>query len=296
MKKERNIVQVIRDKYDSLSDTYKKIADFILHNAEMATFASLDELSKQIGVSDATLIRFARELGFDGYQGLRRALIGFIRGIIYPSQKMDLSVERKEFPTLEKVRKEDIEFINHTIDGINKESFEQLIDLLLSSKRIFTMGWGVSSFLAELLALQLQRNAYDVCPIIRERRPLIERMLFLRKGDLLIVFDLIEYSSEVLEAIEYLHAHKEKVELVTITNDSTTQIVQYSDLSFFCDTLSAMVSLTAPVCLINAIVQEVISQRPKKTKMAEKKFQQWVLSNIRHYFQFERNSYERERG
>ncbi len=121
-------------------------------------------------------------------------------------------------------------------------------------------------------------------------------MLFLRKGDLLIVFDLIEYSSEVLEAIEDLNAHKEKVKLVTITNDSTTQIVQYSDLSFFCDTLSAMVSLTAPVCLINAIVQEVISQRPKKTKMAEKKFQQWVLSNIRHYFQFERNSYERERG
>jgi hypothetical protein len=46
--KERNITQLLRDRYDGLRVTYKKIAEFILQNSEVATFASLDELSKKL--------------------------------------------------------------------------------------------------------------------------------------------------------------------------------------------------------------------------------------------------------
>jgi DNA-binding MurR/RpiR family transcriptional regulator len=259
-----------------------------LRNPETATFASLDELSKRIGVSDATLIRYARELGFEGYRDLRHSLVWFIRGVIYPKQKPVFPTEQKELPTLENVKNEDIEFINRTMNGINQEWFEELIEMIISSKRIFTMGWGISSFLAEFLALQLTRLSLDAYPLVRERRPLIERLLFVRNGDLLIVFDLIEYSTEVLEAVEYLHTHKETVKLVTITNDSMAPIVQYADRVFFCDTLSPLVSLTAPACLINAIVRHVIEKKPKTTKEAVRRFKDDVLGNPRHYVQFER--------
>lgn len=288
-KTKKNILQVIRTKYDGMSETYKKIAGFIINNAERAAFASLDELSKQIGVSDATLIRFARELGFEGYQGLREALVTFIRGIIYPSQDLTLRLEQKELPTLEGVRKADIEFIHRTLDGINRAWFEEWARMVISSERIFTMGWGISSFLSDFLAFQLERLGYPAQSITRERRPLIERMLFLKKGDLLIVFDLIEYSSEIYEALEYIHEQKDQVKLITITNDLTAQIVAFADLSFFCDTLSTMVSLTAPMCLINAVVQEVITQKPRKARSAVKLFKEEVLSNAHHYFQFERS-------
>ena len=285
MNRESNIIQTIKTKYDGFSNTYKGIADFILHNAEVATFASLDELSKKIGISDATLIRFARELGFDGYQDLRQALVRYIRGVIYPTQQSVFPAHQKETPTLDDVRNEDIEFITKTMDGINRAWFQEFIQMIMSTKRVFTMGWGVSSFLAEILALQLQRLSIEASPLIRERRPLIERMLFIKKRDLLIVFDLIEYSTEVLEAVEYLHTHKESVNLVTITNDSTAPIVQYADRTFFCETLSPLVSLTAPLCFINAIVQSIITEKPKKARTAVKKFQKDVLANPKHYYQ-----------
>jgi DNA-binding MurR/RpiR family transcriptional regulator len=56
-----------------------------------ATFASLGELSRRIGVSDATLIRFARELGFKGFQDMRETMVSYIRGVIYPSHKKQSS-------------------------------------------------------------------------------------------------------------------------------------------------------------------------------------------------------------
>jgi DNA-binding MurR/RpiR family transcriptional regulator len=292
-KKDCNIIQILRESYDGLSDTYKKIAEFIINNMETATFVSLDELSKKVGVSDATLIRFARELGFEGYQGLRTAMVDFIRGIIYPSRRLSAPMKSKDFPTLEAVRKMDIEFINSTFASIDQERFAQLAQSIISSKRIFAMGWGLSSFLAEYLAFQLQRLTYEAYAIMRERRPLLERMLYLRKGDLLIVFDILLYSSEVLEAIEYLQTDNPGATLITVTNDSTAHIVQYADHSFFVDTYGrgTMPSLTAPMCFINAMLEEVIIRRPAKTKRALSKFQQEVMSNIRHSFQFGQNSF-----
>jgi DNA-binding MurR/RpiR family transcriptional regulator len=290
--KDRNILQILRESYDGLSSTYKKIAEFIINNMETATFVSLDELSKKVGVSDATLIRFARELGFEGYQGLREAMVDFIRGIIYPSRKLSVGSKSKDIPTLESVRKMDVEFINSTLDSIDLEGFNQLVQLIVSSRRIFVMGWGLSSFLAEYLAFQLQRLTYEAYAIIRERRPLLERMLHLKKGDLLIVFDILLYSSEVLEAIEYLYTNEIDINLVTVTNDSTAHIVQYADCSFFIDTYGqgTMPSLTAPMCFINAISEEIIFKQPTKIKQALKKFQREVMSNIRHSFQFDQNS------
>jgi DNA-binding MurR/RpiR family transcriptional regulator len=292
-----NVLKVIRSKYENFSGTYKKVADFILGNLERATFAPLDELSREIGLSDATLIRFARELGFAGYPELRQNLVSYIRAIIYPSKKTDFFVEGIDTSSvLENTKTTDIEFINRTINNIPQDSFEQLIHFIVSHNRIFVMGWGISSFLAEFLTLQLQRMSYSATAIIRERRPLIERMIPLRKGDLLIVFDFLEYSVEVLEAIEYLHDNSPTVKLVSFTSDSAAPIAQYADLKFICGTITPMISLTAPICLINGIVLGVLSIQTRKARAAVSRFQNVVLRNSNHYLQLERQGSPQKGG
>lgn len=286
-----NIVEVIRNRYDDLGKTYKKIAEFILNNLEAAAFVSLGELSRQTGVSDVTLIRFARELGYVGYQDFREDLVSYIRRIIYPSQKIVMSIGQKKIPTLDIVKQADIDFIHQTINGLHWESFDHAIRLILSAKRIFCMGWGLSAFLAEFLSFQLKRLSFESYPITRDRRPMIEQVLFLKTGDLLIAFDLLVYSSEVLESIEYLHNNNKDVKIVTITNDSVAHIVQYANISLFCHTLgpkkSTLISLTAPMCLINCILEEIIIRKPRQAVGAIRRFQQEVLSNNRYYSQFE---------
>ena len=290
---QRDVIETIRNHYHELGKTYKKVADFILNNLEMATFVSLGEISKQIGVSDVTIIRFAREMGYRGYQELREGLVDHIKKILYPVQKLNLSVEQKEIPVLEVVKQTDIEFINGTIANLNRDWFEQMIGLIFSAKRVLCLGWGLSAFLAEFLSFQLRRLSFAACAITRDRRPMLEQVLFLKKGDLLIAFDLLVYSMEVLEAIEYLHHHHRSVKIITITNDSSANIVQYADLSFFCETVglkkSTLISLVAPMCLINCIVEGVIVRNPKRARQALREFQRVLLCNDRYYSQFEFN-------
>jgi DNA-binding MurR/RpiR family transcriptional regulator len=293
----KNIFQILRERYDGLSQTYQKIADFIMNHMEAATFASLGELSKRTGVSDATLIRFARELGFKGFQDMRETMVSYIRGVIYPSHKKQSSGDSLELPVLEKVRNMDVEFINQTMAGIDREWFENAIAVITGARRVYAMGWGTSAFLAEFLCFQLDRLGYEAMALVRERRPLLERMLYLKKGDVLIVFDFQLYVREVVEAVEYMRGHTEGVKLITVTSDATAQIVQYADYSFFCvfwavvgRSEALLGSLSAPMCLINAICEAVIAKCPERAKETLKKIETDVMNNRNIFLPYSRRT------
>ena len=289
------IIQLIRDRHSGLNDTNKKIADFILQNPEMATFSSLVEISKNVGVSDATLVRFARELGYNGFKELREDLLDYIRRIIYPTQKSSIINATDKHPSIDLIMKKDIEYITKTMSNIDRQDFDNLIQLILSAKRIFCMGWGISSFLAEYLSFSLQLLSFNAIPVIRERRPLVQQLLFMEKDDLLIAFDLLLYSAEVLEAVEYVHNKNVGSTVVTFTNQPITQIAQYSDLNFLIDMSGhefMLISLTAPFCLINAVLEQTAAKSTAKTETALKEFQQVVQSSALHYSQFDLHNFQ----
>lgn len=276
-----NILDLIRKHSPSFSDAYQRIADFVNQNMEMATFKPLNELAGMIGVSDATLIRFSKDLGFSGFKEFREHLADHIRKIIY-SQTPAFSRSGRNLPILEKVKKTDIEYINRTVDAISPRSFAQLIDEIVKAGRIFCMGWRISSFLAEFLSFQLRRLGYSAFPVIRERRPLLEQVMNLSRRDLLIVFDQLLYSTEVFNAVDYVGRTRPEVKIVTVTNDPLAQIVQYADLSFFIDLIGqkefSIISLTAPMCFINAVIEAVFNKNPRPAKKALNMYEKDVLS------------------
>jgi DNA-binding MurR/RpiR family transcriptional regulator len=287
-----NIVQTIRERYDHLNSTHKKIADFILQNLEKATFSSLSDISKEIGISDASIIRFAREMGFKGYQDLRQSLIWYIRRIIYPSQKpsFHFGENGQSHPLIDAVMEKDVDYITKTISKINTDDFNSLIKYICSAKRIYCMGWGMSSFLAEYLAFNLRFLSYQTTEVTRERRPLIQQVLNIDENDILIIFDLMMYSVEIIEAVEYIHEKNKNIKIITITNDARAQIVQYSHLCFFIDITGQqfrLISLTAPFCFINAIVEQVFDKNAKKANNALKEIQRVVFTSPLHYSQLD---------
>jgi DNA-binding MurR/RpiR family transcriptional regulator len=253
------------------------------------------EISEETGVSDASLIRFARKLGFKGYQELRGTLIDYIRKLIYPTQKSTIFGGQNQHPLIDLVMNKDIEYITKTLTKIDYEDFDMLINYIFSAKRIFCMGWGYSSFLAEFLAFGLRLLSYEAIPVIRERRPLIQQVMFLNEDDILIVFDLLLYSTEVLEAVEHVYNSGKNIKIVTITNGPLAHVDEFSDLSFFCD-LSGhefqIISLSAPLCFINCILELIAAKNPKKADRAMQEFQRVVMSNTLHYSQIDPNYFE----
>lgn len=285
VKRSDDLLQNIRERYDGFSGSHKKVAEFMMENLELATFVSLNELSAKIGVSDATLIRFAQELGYAGFKEFREHLADYIRKIIY-SQLQPPEEPSGGGNLLTRVKEADQRYIERTMDGINLGWFNQLVEMLLEAGRVYSMGWRISSFLAEFLTFQLRRIDLDAQAMVRERRTLLEQALYLGEGDLLLVFDQLLYSSEVYEAVEYVHREKPDIKIITVTNDPLAQIVQFADLSFFMDMGGqkdfSIISLTAPMCFINALVEGVIAKRPKQAQKALSRYEREVLSRRQH--------------
>mgnify|MGYP006307619237 FL=1 len=214
-----NIIQIIHTQYEGFNETNKKIADYILQNLEKATFLSLAEISKEIGVSDATLVRFGKKIGFHGFLDLRQNLVEHIRKLIYPTQKKSF-IQGNENPLLDTVLKKDINYMEKTISNVEHQDFEKLVDLISSANKLYCMEWGYSSFLAEFLSFGLNLLSFQSVPVIRERRPLTQQLLFLEDTDILIVFDLLLYSTEVQEAVHYARQRSKDIKIITIDRKS----------------------------------------------------------------------------
>jgi DNA-binding MurR/RpiR family transcriptional regulator len=285
---EMNIVQTIQERYANLNNTNRKIANFILQNLEKATFLSLMEISKEIGVSDASLIRFAKKMGFVGFQELRENLVEYIRHIIYPTSKKRLMKEEGH-SLVTTVMNKDINYIRRTMENLSVKEFEASVQTISDARKVFCMGWGYSSFLAEFMSFGLSFLSFESIPIIRERRPLIQQVFNLKDGDVLVVFDLLLYSAEVQEAVEYIHRKNKNIKIITLTNDSTAKIVGCADYSFYFD-LSGhefqLISLTAPMCFVNMIFEQLVSIQGERTSLALKEFQRIVQVSPTHYSQF----------
>jgi DNA-binding MurR/RpiR family transcriptional regulator len=280
-----DIVQAIRENYPGLSSSHQLVADYVLQNLEAAALLPVSELAGNIGTSDATLIRFAQEVGYGGYKEMREHLADYIRKIIY-AQKPSLEGKRNHSGVLDKIKELDRAYIASTMDAVDPARFSALIERIHKARRVYCMGWRISSFLAEFLSFQLSRLGREAYPMVRERRSLLEQVLTLQPDDLLIVFDMLLYSSEVYEAVSYLGRRSSRPGIVTITNDPLAQIVQYADLSFFVDLSGqrefSIISLTAPMCLVNAMIEEVIAADPERAGQALSQYETEVLTRGSH--------------
>ena len=69
-----NLIRRIKEGYPSFSKGQKLIADYISEHYDKAAFMTAAKLGSEVGVSESTVVRFATELGFDGYPKLQKAL------------------------------------------------------------------------------------------------------------------------------------------------------------------------------------------------------------------------------
>ena len=81
----KNVLQTIRSRTDSFSRGQKRIADYILMNYDKAAFMTAGHLGRKAQVSESTVVRFASQLGYDGYPNMQRALQELVRGGLPPS-------------------------------------------------------------------------------------------------------------------------------------------------------------------------------------------------------------------
>lgn len=254
-----DIITRIKENEEFFSKSQKKIAEFVEKNLEKAAYMTAFKLSEKTGVSEATVVRFAEKLGFDGYPQFQKNLLSYAKGKLTSLQRIELAYEKiGDGNVVNAVLKSDIAHIEKTLENIDKEQFENAARSISSAKRIYITGVRSAAALAEFAGFYLHL-IFDNVRLIKSTGgdDLFEQIMNVEKGDVFIGISFPRYSKNTIKALEY--AKRSGATVIGITDSKNSPVAGVSDYCLVaeCDTTSFVDSLTAPISLINALIAQV---------------------------------------
>ena len=262
----QDISQRIRFYYGKLSKGQKLIANVILNDYDKAADMTASRLGQLVGVSESTVVRFANQLGYEGYSEFQHAVQELARTRLTPIQRIELTKKRLgRGNILEKVMESDIAKLKYTMDNIDIEAFYATVDALLSAKTIYIMGARSTEPIAKMLYYNLSL-IFDNVRFIESKSTaeVFEQMFTIGKSDILVAFSFPRYSSMMVNAVKYAVNNSAKV--AVITDSQISPLVEYATylLKAQSDMASFMDSLVAPLSIINAIIVEITNRKEKE--------------------------------
>ena len=148
----RDILATIRNSMGAFSKGQKLIGRFILENYDKAAFMTASKLGKTVNVSESTVVRFAAELGYDGYPAMQKALQEMIRTKLTTVQRIEVSNDRLgDQDVLTKVVQSDIEKLRMSLEELSREEFSAVVDAIVSARHIYILGVRSSAALSDFL-------------------------------------------------------------------------------------------------------------------------------------------------
>ena len=235
------------------------IAKYILNNYDKAAFMTAGKLGKIVGVSESTVVRFAAELGYDGYPSMRKALQEMIRNRLTSVQRIEVAKDMiNDTDLVKSIIGSDIQNLQATMDLLKEDNFNKLVDLIVEAKNVYIVGMRTSTALASFLGLYLNllRGGVNVVQDTAASE-IYEQIIRIGEGDLFIGISFPRYSSHTVDAMEF--AKKMGAQTAAITDSSASPLDGIAEVCLHAksDMVSFLDSLVAPMSLINAIIVAV---------------------------------------
>ena len=255
----RDILAVIQENIHTFSKGQKKIANFILESYDKAAFMTASRLGKKVGVSESTVVRFAAELGYDGYPDMQKSLQKMIRNRLTSVQRIEVTNDRLgDQDLLSMVLQSDIDKIRMTLEELDRESFERAVDAIVSAKKIYIIGVRSSAAIATFLHFYFNLIFENVCLVsANTASEVFESLLRVGPGDEVVGVSFPRYSSRTVQAMNF--ARDRGATTIAITDSEASPLAPISNytLKARSDMASFVDSLVAPLSLVNALLVAV---------------------------------------
>ena len=255
---------------NGFSKGQKRIALYIEEHYDKAAFMTASKLGETVGVSESTVVRFATELGYDGYPKLQKAMQEMIRNKLTSVQRIEVTSSRiGDNNVLDSVLSQDIEKIRRTIEETSHEDFNRAVDEICAAKRIYIFGvrstGAIAAFLAYYFELIFDNNV--VLINTTSASSTYEHIFRITEEDVMIGISFPRYSSTAIEAMDF--ARSRGAHAVAITDSMASPLVQSADSILIArsDMASNVDSLVAPLSLINALIVATVLK--KKDEVTE---------------------------
>ena len=256
---EYDLLSVLARGSSKFSKGQRVIAKYILNNYDKAAFMTAGKLGRIVGVSEYTVVRFAAELGYDGYPSMRKALQEMIRNRLTSVQRIEVAKSMIDDTDLVKsIIGSDMQNLQATLELLENDSFNKLVDSIVEAKNIYIVGMRTSTSLATFLGLYLNLLRDNV-NVVHDTAAseIYEQIIRISTGDLFIGISFPRYSSHTVDAMQF--ATKMGAKTAAITDSSASPLNGIADVCLHAksDMVSFLDSLVAPMSLINAIIVAV---------------------------------------
>ena len=256
MENKNDLLQRIDSKYKTLSKGQKKLADYILENYDKAAFMTASKLGKMVNVSESTVVRFAVELGFDGYPSMQKTLQEMVRTKLTAVQR--IGVDNDRFggqDVVSTVLHSDMESIRMTNESLDRSALNSAVEAICKAKNIYIVGVRSSAAIATFMNFYF-RNIFDNVRLVESTATseMMEQMSHVGAGDVVIGISLPRYSSRTVKVLEFARDSGAEVAVITDSLDAPAAKIAGHTLTAKSGMVSVVDSLVAPMSIVNALI------------------------------------------
>jgi len=266
----------LEDHLPSLTKSQQRIASYLLANYDEAAFLSAADMAERLGLSEATMARFAQAIGYDGFRDLRRCLQRLMLVKATPASRLQHKLSElasSQGHVLTKVLDMELQYLTEASDTIDLTDFDHAVDILLSGKRIFVFASGPSGILAELARWRLRRLGIQTITMTESGRHLLEKLLLLQQGDVVLATGFQHVTPELVAVLDHARATECRSILLTDTLGPAFRTKVDVTLAARRGPVSTFHSLTVPMSVLNALILAVAMARPDASLAALNRLQ-----------------------
>ena len=268
----------------TLTKTQKIIARYIMDNYSDACFMTSTEIASELGVSESSVIRFSRSLGFNGFMDFQKALrkdyqdkvLSISSSVTVPSQRV---AKRTKLEAHSDSVERHFKNAVHNLENIFKtnpvSSFEKAADIILSSKRKYIAATRGNTCLCDYFSLYLKQMVPHVVMTNTTSLTPVDHMCSITREDCLIIFSFPRYSS--IDRITAEMAKEAGSQIIVITDKPSSELAPFATLLFTVsiDSDAFFNSMIAAQFVAEAILDS-ISQRAKGIEKRLRKIDKYL--------------------
>ena len=249
-------IKQILNKVDSLNGAQRRLGHYLKNDSSALLLSNVKDLAQAVGVSKATVVRFAKNMGYAGFPQFKRDVQKEMRRKLRAADRMEetfaeLGGDENIFA---KLIKRDIRLLQETLLSGSFSDFQEAAALILNARRVFLIGLNASTALAYILYFRLVRVKKEAhWMMLTGGTSLVEQLAFMEPTDVLVAIDFLDVPREVQTALQ--HAKKIGTPILGITDFPSSPIARAATVCLFAKRglHSSVNSLTPAFSLINAL-------------------------------------------
>lgn len=196
------------------------------------------DIAMKLSVSESSVIRFSRALGFTGFMDFQRNLRNSYKDNVYsmssnitvPYERLKMSMERGEANFMEEFLVNTEANISSVLKNNSRETFDKAADLIIKSRKKFVIASRANSGVGAYTYFLLKHMLPDVYPTNDSNANVIDHLSDIGKEDCVIVYSFPRYSK--LDKMAVQMAEDAGAGIVVITDKRSALLAQYADIVF----------------------------------------------------------------